>query len=346
MVNPFERETCFIIAEAGVNHNGDLNMARRLVEAAAAAGADAVKFQTFSAQRLVAASAPKAEYQKRDDASESQFDMLKKLELSREDHVVLQEHARQHGIEFLSSPFDVESLEMLVSLGVPKLKLGSGELTNFVLLEKAARTGLPLMISTGMAYLSEVDRAVRALESADCGPLGIFHCVSLYPTPISQVNLRAMDTLRMAFPSHTVGFSDHTIGPSACVAAVARGARLIEKHLTLDTSLPGPDHAASMDPPGFTDMVSQIRAVEHMLGDGNKRPADGEDEMRKIARRSIHAIVPIDKGQVIQENMLAVLRPGTGLGSEMWSHVVGARAARAVKAGEALQLGDFTRDLA
>lgn len=330
----------FVIAEAGVNHNGDLDLGLKLVDAAASAGADAVKFQTFRASRLVAPTAPKARYQEASGPDgESQSQMLEKLELDYAQHVALRDHAHEQGLVFLSSPFDEESVDLLVKLGVSALKLGSGELTNLPLLDHVAATSLPLILSTGMSYLSEVDAAVRRVRAAGCTGLALMHCVSLYPTPESLVNLRAMTTLKSVFPDVPVGFSDHTPGVAMSVAAVARGAVCIEKHLTLDQQLPGPDHAASLEPEAFAHMVAMIREVEAGLGHGRKEPMPGEEEMRQVARRSLHMARDLDEGQILTREDLAVWRPADGLDASHLEDVIGMRASRALRKGEALTWG-------
>ena len=334
----------FVIAEAGVNHNGDLALARGLVDAAAEAGADAVKFQTFRASDLVAAGAPKAAYQRREAPHESQRAMLERLELGRAQHAELQGYARERGLVFLSSPFDFQSVDLLVELGVPALKLGSGELTNLPLLRYAARTGLPLLLSTGMAFLGEVDVAARAVLSTQppaALDLALLHCVSRYPAPLEHANVQAMVTLRKAIGGPVrFGYSDHTPGPAAPAAAVALGARVIEKHLTLDRRLPGPDHAASLDPSGFAEMVHLVRDVEAALGEGVKAPQPGEDEMRLVARRSLHIRRPVAPGSLLTPEDVAILRPAEGLPPARLDDVLGLRAARALAAGEPLRLGD------
>lgn len=314
---------CFVIAEAGVNHNGDLGQALRLVDNAAAAGADAVKFQTFSADRLVIRRAGKAAYQlKATDPQESQYAMLKRLELSYADHERLYNHAAARAITLLSTPFDDESLDLLVALGLPAIKIGSGEVTNLPLLARAAATGRPIILSTGMAYLSEVEDAVRTIESHGAPPLVLLHCVSTYPAAVQDVNLRAMLTLVGAF-GLPVGYSDHTLGIAAAVAAVALGACVLEKHFTLDRSLPGPDHRASLEPGELTAMIHTVRDVESALGDGRKRPVDAELDTLRVARKSIVSRVDIAAGATITADMLTTKRPGTGIQPADLGRVVG-----------------------
>jgi len=332
-------QPCYIIAEAGVNHQGDLDLACRMVDEAARAGADAIKFQTFNADRLVTAKAPKAAYQQRGDAvNESQLDMLRRLELSPSDHATLWQCCRDHGIQFLSSPFDEQAADFLANLGVPAFKLPSGELVNHHFLRHVAAFGKPLFLSTGMASLGEVEEAVATARGP--GGLALLHCVSLYPAPPETTNLRAMDTLRQCFGLPT-GYSDHTLGVDIPVAAVARGACILEKHFTLDTSLPGPDHAASLTPEALGQMVTAIRRVESALGDGRKRPASGEGAIAAIVRKSLTAAVDIAAGTQITGDMLVLKRPGDGLPASLLDLVVGRRAARDIAKNVKLTLDDL-----
>lgn len=329
----------YIIAEAGVNHNGSLDLAKQLIDAAVEAGADAVKFQTFKAEKLVGRNAPKAEYQtKTTDGAESQFAMIKKLELDEEAHFVLINYCREKGIQFLSTPFDLESVDLLASrFDLPRLKISSGELTNAPLLLKAARAGKPIILSTGMATLGDIEQALGVLafgytHSHSVPSLSTFqqayisekgqrvlqekvillHCTTEYPAPYEEVNLRAMDTLRNAF-GLPVGFSDHTRGIAVPVAAVARGAIVIEKHFTLDRNLPGPDHKASLEPNELREMVKSIRQVEHALGSPIKSPTASELKNMVVARKSLVAARAIQQGERFTEENLAVKRPGDGI---------------------------------
>jgi len=352
----------YIIAEAGVNHNGQRDLAFALVDAAAEAGADAVKFQTFDAGKLASKSAPKAAYQKQStDAAESQLAMLKKLELPREWHAGLQAHAQQKGIEFLSTAFDTDSLAFLVDLGMPLFKIPSGELTNGPLLWQFARTGKPLVLSTGMATLSEVEQGLAIVAhalSAEAEPASIddvwrgwsradwrarlnghvtlLHCTSQYPTPFAEVNLRGMDTLAKAF-GLTVGYSDHTEGILIPVAAVARGAKFIEKHFTLDRSLPGPDHKASLEPAELTQMVRDIRALQAALGDGGKTPQPSEWDTRQAARQQVVASRDIAAGSILARADLTTARCGSGLPPTALWGLVGRSARRAYVAGDVIE---------
>jgi N-acetylneuraminate synthase len=308
----YPSKSVFVIAEAGVNHNGEIALAEKLVEAARAAGADAVKFQTFRADSLVSDGAVLAPYQAEAGVRGGQKAMLAKLELDDASHRHLQECARGAGLEFLSTPFDENSVDMLERLGIPRFKIPSGEITNKVLIEHVARKGRPMILSTGMSDLAEVRRAVSWIRAVSDAPLTVLHCVTEYPAPAGQVNLRAMTTLRdeLKLP---VGYSDHTLGTEISVAAVALGATVIEKHLTLDRTLPGPDQAASLEPEDFTDMVRQIRSVSSALGDGIKRPAPCEEKNIKIVRRGLVAARSLERGHRLESGDLLILRPETGL---------------------------------
>ncbi|HUK93262.1 MAG TPA: N-acetylneuraminate synthase [Methanomicrobiales archaeon] len=321
---------CFIIAEAGVNHNGDVDLARDLIDAASAAGADAVKFQTFSTGELVIEASEKARYQKETTGDcESQYEMLTKLELPPSAFRELKDHADRRGIPFLSTPFDQGSVDLLEEIGVPAYKIASGELTNHPLLVHVAATRRPVILSTGMADLSEIDEALRVLRGGGSGGILLLHAVSEYPPTAADLNLRAIGTLREAFGA-PVGFSDHTPGVWAPVAAVAMGATVLEKHLTLDHSMPGPDHRASLEPGEFRDMVDAIRFTEAAMGDGIKRPTAGEIEMRTIARKSLVAAVDIPEGTDISPGMLAAKRPGTGISPRLLGQVSGRRSLRRI----------------
>ena len=351
-----------IIAEAGVNHNGRKDMAFALVDVAADAGADAVKFQTFDASKLASAGASKAEYQKRTtDAAQSQLDMLKKLELPRAWHGELQAYATAKGVEFLSTAFDVDSLAFLLDVGVPRFKIPSGELTNAPLLWQFARTRKPLILSTGMATLSEVEQALAIVaHGLHCeteprnmdavwrhwghvnargslrGHVTLLHCTTQYPTPFNEVNLRGMDTLAAAF-GLDVGYSDHTEGIVVALAAVARGASVIEKHFTLDRNLPGPDHKASLEPAELKHMVADIRAIAQALGDGSKTPQPSEWDTRLVARQQVVAGRNIASGSIFSRDDLTTARSGHGLlPTELWG-LIGQPARRAFAAGEVIE---------
>lgn len=307
------QKPCFIIAEAGVNHNGDITFAKKLIDAAFEAGADAVKFQTFKAENIVTPTAEKAEYQKMTTGtSESQYEMIKKLELSDADFWDLSEYAKNTGILFLSTPFDEESVDLLDEMGVPAFKIPSGEITNFPLLKKIALKSKPIILSTGMATLGDVEESVNYLKKYGAKEIVLLHCTTSYPAPITSVNLRAMETLQCAFQV-PVGYSDHTEGITVPIAAVAMGACVIEKHFTLDRTLPGPDHKASLEPHELTAMVKAIRDVENALGNGIKGPNDEEEAIKKVARRSIVAKRDLKEGEILIEEDLAIKRPGTGI---------------------------------
>jgi N,N'-diacetyllegionaminate synthase len=321
----------FIIAEAGVNHNGELEIARSLIDAAADAGADAVKFQTFKAENLVTRKAPKAAYQqKATEASESHFDMLKGLELDFPSHRTLLHHCRGRGIRFLSAPFDLESIDLLDSLGLDFFKIPSGEITNLPYLRKIGRLGKSVIMSSGMSYLGEIEAALMTLVAAGLKRTNItvLHCNTEYPTPMEDVNLKAMQTIGRAFPGINVGYSDHTLGLEVPVAAVAMGASVIEKHFTLDRSMKGPDHRASLEPNEFKAMVAAIRNIETAMGSGVKVPSASELKNRLIARKSIVAARAILKGEVLNESNLAVKRAGGGIDPMRWDEVMGRRAGR------------------
>lgn len=351
----------YVIAEAGVNHNGDRQRAFELVDAAANAGADAVKFQTFNAKRLAALTAPKAAYQQRTtEASQSQLEMLEALELPLEWHAPLQAHAHRRGIEFLSTAFETQSLAFLETLDLPFYKVPSGELTNGPLLWAFAQTGRPLVISTGMATLSEVEQGLAVVchglsqvqppsslsevwqcwskpdaRAALSGRVSLLHCTSQYPTPLDEVNLRAMDTLAEVF-GLPVGYSDHTQGTLIPVAAVARGATIIEKHFTLDRELPGPDHRASLEPDELTRMVQDIRAIAQALGDGQKVPQASEWDTRQAARQNLVAAAPIRRGESFTRDNLTTARAGQGeLAIAFWDRL-GQVATQDYEPGDAL----------
>jgi len=351
----------YVIAEAGVNHNGDLELARALVDSAADSGADAVKFQTFDAKKLATSAAPKAGYQQQTtDVAESQLEMLRKLELPREWHWELRERARSRGIEFLSTAFDAGSLTFLEELDMPFYKVPSGELTNGPLLWQFARQGRPLVVSTGMATMSEVEQALAVIAHAFNAPaepaeisdtwrgwsdpawraslqgrVTLLHCTSQYPTPMNEVNLKAMDTLRVfGLP---VGYSDHTEGILIPVAAVARGATFIEKHFTLDRKMPGPDHRASLEPAELAQMVKQIRELQLALGDGAKCPQASEWNTRHAARQHVVAARDITAGTFLSRDDLTTARSGGGLpAAELWN-LIGAAALHTYAAGEPIK---------
>ncbi|HWA70579.1 MAG TPA: N-acetylneuraminate synthase [Rhizomicrobium sp.] len=331
----------YIIAEAGVNHNGQMDIARRLVDVAVEAGADAVKFQTFKLSGVVSADAPMAEYQKQNvGKSTPMAEMLKSLELSYRQFEELAQYARDAGITFASTPFDVESAAFLEGLGVDFFKIPSGEITNPALVEAVARFRRPTIVSTGMANLGEVERAVGWLNAEGCNDLALLHCVSDYPANPADANLAAMDTLRAAF-GLPVGWSDHTLGDTVMIAAVARGACIVEKHFTLDVSLPGPDHRASLDPAELKRMVENIRITESAIGDGRKHPTPRERNVADAARRSIVAAHPLAAGAALKRDDLEFLRPGTGIAPADIRFVLGRKLRHAVPQGALIKLDDL-----
>lgn len=323
----------FIIAEAGVNHNGDVEFARRLVIEAKRAGADCVKFQTFKAERVVTKEAPKAAYQlATTDVSESQFEMLRKLELSESAYVEILDCCRREEILFLSTPYSVEDVEFLERLGVPGFKIASGQVVEHFFLQYVARKAKPILLSTGMCTLSEVDVAVRTIRNVCNSGLILLQCTTNYPSSVDEANLRAMCTMSSEFGIN-VGYSDHTQTPVASVAAVALGACVIEKHFTLDSSLPGPDHSSSATPEEFREMVQRIRETERALGNGVKHPSAAEEANIFGMRRSLVAKRSIKMGEVITEEMLACKRPSSGLSPSLASDIVGRRAAVDIPSG-------------
>jgi N,N'-diacetyllegionaminate synthase len=332
------RDRCFIIAEAGINHNGDLELAKRLVDVAVEAKADAVKFQTFKAERLVTQTAPKAAYQQRSTGPlESQFQMLKRLELSEQAHRDLFQYCLSRKISFLSTPFDEDSADFLNELGVTAFKISSGDITNLLLLEHVARKQKPMIVSTGMSTLEEVRTAVNVMTGTGNRNITLLHCVSQYPATPADANLKAMQTMagRLGFP---VGYSDHTLGIEIALAAVTLGAVVIEKHFTLDRTLPGPDHSASLEPQELTALVKGIRNVEVALGHGRKEPSPTEASTAAAARRSLVAARTIPAGSVVTSDMVVSRRPGTGLSPSMLPSVVGRSVLQEIPAGTLLTL--------
>ena len=328
----------YIIAEAGVNHNGKLDLALKLCDAAKEAGVDAVKFQTWKTENIVTAQARQAAYQTENTGvEESQFDMLKKLELSYDHFRYIQDYCKKIGIDFLSTPDEEESLEFLVSLGLPFIKVGSGEVTNIPYLRKIASCGKPVILSTGMSTLAQVATAYDTLLKAGAPTVSLLHCTTNYPCPYDEVNLRAMQTLKDAFKCQ-VGYSDHTMGTEIPVAAVAMGAEIIEKHFTLDRTMEGPDHKASLEPAELKLMVEQIRHIEVALGDGIKRPNKSEAENAKVVQKSILAKRPIKMGETLTEEMLTVKRAGAGISASLWDNVIGAYAIKDFEIDEPIVL--------
>lgn len=318
----------YIIAEAGVNHNGDFKLAKKMIFEAKKAGVDAVKFQTFVSKNLVSNYAPKAEYQKKNtNRLESQQDMLKKLELSFNDFTVLQEYAKELDIDFLSTPFDEESIEFLKTLEMPFWKIPSGEITNLPYLMKIEETKKPIILSTGMSTIDEIEQTLNVFKEYSRSNITLLHCNTEYPTPFKDVNLKAMNTLKDKF-NVNVGYSDHTKGIEVPIAAVAMGAVIIEKHFTLDKNMEGPDHKASIEPNELVSMVNAIRNIEESLGDGEKCPSDSENKNISIARKSIVAKKEIKRGDLFTIDNLTVKRPGDGLSPMEWFNILGETALR------------------
>lgn len=329
-----------IIAEAGVNHNGDIELAKKLIASASAAGADLVKFQSFVTSKNIAAHAPKAQYQNLStDPGESQFEMVRKLELTRDDHVALIRECNKYNIGFFSTAFDTESFDMLIELGLDQIKIPSGEITNLPFLRHIARSGKRVILSTGMATLGDIESTIDVLEQAGTprSSITVLHCTTEYPTPMEEVNLRAMQSIQVAF-GVAVGYSDHTQGIEVATAAVAMGATVIEKHFTLDRNLPGPDHQASLEPAELKAMVTAIRNIEVALGDGIKRLTPSEKRNKPIARKSLVASQAIQAGHVFTAQNVTTKRPGTGISPMRWDEVIGHVASRNFAADELLEL--------
>lgn len=340
---PWSGDRCFVIAEAGVNHNGCIETARKLVEEAARCGADAIKFQTFSAERLATRDAPKAEYQKRNaQPDETQFNMLKRLELSPDDHRALIEHCQANHIRFLSSAFSNEDIDLLDALDVSAIKLGSAEITNHPMLAHAAGTLRPIILSTGCSWLEEVEDAVRVLRENGSTDLALLHCVSAYPAACEDANLRAIATLANA-TNLPIGFSDHTEGFALAGAAVAMGARIIEKHFTLDRNAEGPDHRASLEPLELKAMIESIRVIESAMGDGTKRPVDAELNTRQVARRSLAAAQDLAVGTVLESKHLTARRPGTAIPPSELKRILGQIIVKNVRSDELLTWNHVAR---
>jgi len=324
-----DKEPCFIIAEVGVNHNGDLSLAKKMIDEAKKAGADAIKFQSFKAETLVTKSAEKEKYQ-RTKTKESQYEMLKKLELSEKEQKALFSYCQKRKIIFLSTPYGEEDADFLEKLGVPAFKISSSDITHLPLLKHIAKKKLPMIISTGASYLEEVKEAVKAVKSQGNNKIILMHCTNIYPAPLEDVNLRAIYTLRKTF-NLPIGYSDHTLGTTVPIAAVAIGAVAIEKHFTLDRKLPGPDQKASSEPKEIKEMVKLIRDTEKALGAPLKAPVRGEHEDRILGRRSIIAKTDIKKGEIIKNNMLIIKRPGDGIQPKDIDKIIGKRAKRNIK---------------
>ena len=327
-----------VIAEAGVNHNGDLELAKRLIDVASESGADYIKFQTLSASRMVTTKAPKARYQTLTTADpESQYEMLRKLELSQNQHVEIISHCRKRNIAFFSTAFDIPSIDLLTSLGQKIFKIPSGEITNLPLLRHIAKKQNPVILSTGMSHLEEIEEALLALEESGTKRLDItvLQCTTSYPTPMPDVNLRAMETIKNRF-NVSVGLSDHTPGFEISLAAVALGASIIEKHFTIDRNLPGPDHKASLEPIELKAMITAIRNIETALGDGVKRPMPSELENLPIARKSIVASRRINRGEIFTDDCLTTKRPAEGISPMKWDMIIGTKATKNYELDDAI----------
>lgn len=332
------QEEVFIIAEAGVNHNGDINNAKKLIIKAKEAGADAVKFQTFKSDKVISKFAQKAEYQKETTGEkETQLEMVKKLELSYENFSELKKYCEEIGIVFMSTAFDFDSIDFLNSLKLKKWKIPSGEITNLPYLIKIAKIGKPIILSTGMSTMKDIENAIMALKENGSGAITVLHCTTEYPAPFNEVNLNAMNTIKKEF-NVPIGYSDHTKGIEIPIAAVAMGATVIEKHFTLDRNMEGPDHKASLEPNELKAMVSAIRNVEVALGDGDKKPTESEKKNIAIARKSIIAKQKIRKGEVFTEENLTVKRPGNGISPMKWFEVIGRPSSRDFEEDELIKL--------
>lgn len=332
-----ESNSTYIIAEIGVNHNGDINLALKMIDAAYEAGADAVKFQSFKSDKLVSRFAEKAKYQQdHTGTNETQLEMLKKLELSPEDHLIIKEYCAKKNIDFLSTPFDEETAIFLKEIGIHAYKVGSGDLTNIPFLRKIDEFGLPIILSTGMSNLGEIEEALEVINKSS---IALLHCTSSYPAPVEDINLRAMVTIQKAF-NKVVGYSDHTEGIEIALAAVALGARIIEKHFTLDKNLPGPDHKASLEPHEFKQLVKSIRIVEKSLGDGVKRCMPSEENTKEVARKSLVVSQNLKPGDILTRKNLAIKRPGTGIQPKDYNLLLGKTVKREVKQDQVLTWDD------
>jgi len=332
-----ENGPCFVIAEAGMNHNGKLDLAKKLIDVAKEAEVDAVKFQTSKSEDVMTEQAEMPEYQKENlGATTSQLEMEKEIELEDSCFEELKRYCDEKGIMFLSTPHSPQAIDVLEPL-VPAFKVGSGDINNFPFLEKLAKKGKPIILSTGMSNLEEVGEAVKAIKEAGNEEIILLHCLTDYPADIGKVNLRAILTLRNTFKL-LVGYSDHTLGITAPIAAVALGACVIEKHFTLDRNLPGPDHKASLEPEELKEMIKEIRNTEKAMGDGIKRPTEEEEEIKKVARKSIVAQNNIAKGEIIRQEMLAIKRPASGLASKELPKVIGKKAKRDIEKDELITL--------
>lgn len=331
-------DKCLIIAEAGVNHNGDLNTALKLCDAAKEAGADVVKFQTWKTEAIITKTVAQAEYQQENTGvQESQFDMLKRLELSYDDFRKIKEHCDSIGIQFASTADEAESLDFLISIGIPFIKIGSGEIGNVSYLRYMGSKKMPVILSTGMSSLADIDISIQALREGGATDITLLHCTTSYPCVFENVNLNAMNTIRDAFKL-PVGYSDHTLGSTVAIAAVAMGARVVEKHFTLDKNMEGPDHKASSTPDEFKEYVQSIRNIEKAMGNGEKVPTKVEQEISKVVLKRIVAKRPIAKNQIITEGDICVKRSGIGLPCNKWDIIVGTKARKDYVVDEGIEL--------
>lgn len=331
-----DRTQCLIIAEAGVNHNGDVECALKLCDAAKEAGADVIKFQTWKTELIITQNVAQAEYQKENlGKEESQYEMLKKLELSQEDFRKIKEYCDKIGIVFASTADEAESLDFLVSLGIPFIKIGSGEIGNISYLRYMGSKKMPVILSTGMSTLADIDLSLQALQEGGATEITLLHCTTSYPCVFENVNLNAMSTLREAF-KFPVGYSDHTLGNTVAVAAVAMGAKVIEKHFTLNKGMEGPDHKASATPEEFKELVQSIRDIEKAMGDGRKAPTAVEKEISKVVLKRIVARKAIKQGQIIHETDICVKRNDSGVNCSQWDQVVGMRARKDYQVDEGI----------
>ncbi len=332
-----EEHPVFIIVDAGVNHNGDLDLAKKLIDAAARSGADAVKFQTFNPDTLITKTAKRAKYQEKNiGGEETQYEMLKRLMLKREYHPSLKDYAEDKGLIFLSTPFSLDDADYLYDLGIPAFKVGSTDCNNIPYLKHIAKKGLPIILSTGMSSLEEVKESVLAIQNEGNDQIVVLHCTTNYPTAMEEVNLKVMDTLARELGT-LVGYSDHTQGIEVPIAAAARGARIIEKHFTLDRNMEGPDHKASLEPGELEAMIRAVNNIEKSLGSGIKEPAPSELEVAEVARKSIVAGTDIPKGSVLSKNMLVLKRPGIGLKPAIIEELIGRKTKEDIKKDELIK---------
>ncbi len=337
--------TVFIIAEAGVNHNGNLKLAKKLIDAAARAGVDAVKFQTFDPETLVIKNADKAKYQSKNDrrTGEGQYSMLKRLILPRKWHKELKQYSESKGLIFLSTPFSLDDAIFLRKLGIKAIKVGSSDTENIPYLAEIAKWNLPIILSTGMSALPEIKETVKTIRKAGNNKLIVLHCTTNYPTPHEEINLRAITTLKKEFKNIPIGFSDHTLGIEAPIAAVALGAKVIEKHLTLDKNLSGPDHKASLEPEELKKMVMSIRNIEKAMGNGKKIPFSSEQKIANVVRKSIVALKEIKKGETFTKENVDIKRPGTGLSPKHYFQIIGAVAKNNIKTDGLIKKSDYDK---